>query len=93
MMPIICHSHQNANPNQQDRHGPSCQVTLITRRQLSDTRSRGLGLGEPVDTAVDVACGTRQSAIALKDIATTIVGVVASPEIVDLAEPVDDGHG
>lgn len=48
-----------------------------------------IGLDEPVPKALDVACGTGQSTLALKEIARDIVGVDSSEKMLALA-PKDD---
>ena len=45
-----------------------------------------LGIDRPVGTALDVACGTGQSSIALREVATRIVAIDRSPEMIALAE-------
>ena len=44
-----------------------------------------LGLREPVPLALDVACGTGQSTLALKEVASQVVGTDTSREMLDRA--------
>lgn len=55
------------------RYRPFIHPTAIAKVKVF------LGLGEPVDEALDVACGTGQSAIALKPIARRITATDISP--------------
>ena len=48
-----------------------------------------IGIDKPAPQALDVACGTGQSTVALKEIAEWIVGVDSSEEMLTLA-PQDD---
>lgn len=46
-----------------------------------------LRLTQPIEKALDVGCGTGQSTVALKEIATEIVGVDVSSAMLSMAKP------